>query len=295
MDGMYKVSVILPTYNRGNIIDKSIKSVIAQTYAEWELIIADDCSSDNSPEVCSKLARKDGRIRYYRNQKNLGLPRNRNVAISHATGDLILFTEDDMVIGEKCIEILVETYKLLTKKGLKVGSICPALVNSYVDSSKKRNLLNYAKQDNEEITSNSPCVIDEKTGLIYRNFSPEFKKLLLVEDCHSCSIYPHSLFDEFKYEENAYKGTYTGEESDLHFRIRKNGYKLYFQPEAVMYHNVEEQGGCRQPLYKWGYYFMRNHTVFLARNYGKKSIIMVPNYLFFLFRMMFNYYLRGRQ
>jgi glycosyltransferase involved in cell wall biosynthesis len=292
MENSPKVSVILPTYNRGNIIHEAIKSVLAQTYSPWELIIADDCSNDNTSDICLKLASEDPRIRYYQNQENLGLPRNRNMALSHVKGDLVLFIEDDMVLDEECISILVETYQSLIDQGFNVGSICPALITKHKDIGQKRSLFNYVNKQNEEKLSSVPCYIDQKTGLIYRNFSTEFSEIVKVEDCHSCSLYPREVFDQFQYEENAYQGSYTGEESDLHFRMRKSGYELYFQPKAFMYHNVEETGGCRLPLYKWSYYFVRNHSVFLMRNYGKESVIMIPRYLFFLMEMVIKYYLK---
>lgn len=291
---LFKVSLILPTYNRGNVINESVKSVISQTYENWELIISDDASNDRTSEICQELARQDHRIKYYRNENNLGLPRNRNAALSKVNGDLILFTEDDMVLDKKCVEFLLETYEILRKKGTKVGGICPAMVTNHIQSSSKRNVLNFVKDNKDDKLSNVPCIIDKKTGIIYRNFSPQFEGLIEVEDCHSCSLYPRNIFNEFKYEENAYKGTYTGEESDLHFRIRKKGHRLYFQPKAIMHHHVEEQGGCRLPLYQWSYYFVRNHVVFLNRNYGYKSLIMIPNYLFFGLKMIFNFYFRGK-
>ncbi|MBI5680851.1 MAG: glycosyltransferase family 2 protein [Methanobacterium sp.] len=284
-----KVSVILPTYNRGNIISNCINSVISQEYSNWELIISDDGSSDKTEEVCTSF--KDDRIKYYRNENNLGLPGNRNAAIDKTSGDFILFTEDDMVLKEDCIKLLVETYQNISKDGINVGSVCPALISSFEDEGKKRNMLNFARRSKEEELSHNPSVIDKKTGLIYRNFSADFKEVIEVNDCHSCSLYPKNIYDEFRYEENAYKGSYTGEESDFHFKLTKKGYKLYFQPEAIMFHNVESEGGCRLPLYSWSYYFIRNHIIFLIRNFGIKSVYMAPYFLLFVLYAILHYYL----
>jgi len=284
-----KVSVILPTYNRGNIISKCVKSVISQNYPNWELIISDDASSDDTNEICTSF--DDHRIKYYRNEKNLGLPANRNRAIDKASGNVVLFTEDDMVLDGNCIDILLNTYKNLNENGIKVGAVSPALVSNSSERGKKRSILNYARRSKEEELSKTPCIIDKRTGLIYRNFSVDFKDLMKVDDCHSCSMYPIQIFDEVKYEEKAYMGSYTGEESDLHFRLTKKGFNLYFQPKAIMFHNVEDQGGCRLPLYSWTYYFMRNHIIFLKRNFGKKSFYMIPYFLLFILFVASNYYL----
>jgi glycosyltransferase involved in cell wall biosynthesis len=284
----FKVSVILPTYNRANIIDQCIKSVIEQNYSNWELIISDDTSNDETTNNCSVF--NDHRIKYYRNNKNVGLPANRNRALNKASGDLVLFTEDDMVLDENCITILVDTYQDLIADGVKLGSISPALITNSSEDNEKRSMLDYARRAREDELSQNPCVIDRNTGLIYRNFTTDFKNLIKVDDCHSCSLYPREIFDEFRYEENAFKGNYIGEESDLHFRLIKKGFNLYFQPKAVMIHNVKSQGGCRLPLYLWGYYLIRNHIIFLNRNFGVKSLYMTPYFLSFILFAALKYY-----
>lgn len=71
------VSVIMPSYNTGKYIAESIKSVTAQTYTNWELIIVDDCSTDNTDEIVSPFL-YDKRIKYLKNDKNSGAAVSRN-------------------------------------------------------------------------------------------------------------------------------------------------------------------------------------------------------------------------
>lgn len=73
------VSVIMPSWNTGNFIAESIQSVINQTYEKWELIIVDDCSTDNTDEVVGSFA--DERIKYLKNEKNSGAALTRNRAL----------------------------------------------------------------------------------------------------------------------------------------------------------------------------------------------------------------------
>lgn len=94
------VSVIMPSYNTGAYIKESIKSVLDQTYDNWELIIVDDCSTDNTYDVLSEI--HDERIRYIWNEKNSGAAISRNKAISEARGQWIAFLDsDDLWMPEK--------------------------------------------------------------------------------------------------------------------------------------------------------------------------------------------------
>ncbi len=89
------ISVVLPVYNGEKYLRESIDSVLAQTYSNWEMLILDDCSSDSSPEIAKTYASKDSRIRYIRNEKNLGLPANLNKGFSLARGSYLTWTSDD--------------------------------------------------------------------------------------------------------------------------------------------------------------------------------------------------------
>lgn len=89
------VSVITPVYNSERFIAETIKSVMAQTYKNWEMIIVDDCSNDNTASVISQF--EDQRIKYYKLDHNSGAAVARNVAIEKAKGRYIAFLDaDDM-------------------------------------------------------------------------------------------------------------------------------------------------------------------------------------------------------
>lgn len=95
------VSIIMPSFNTGKYIDKAIESVLAQTYVNWELIIVDDCSIDNTDEVVEKYI-NDKRIRYLKNDNNSGAAVSRNRALTEAKGKWIAFLDsDDLWVPEK--------------------------------------------------------------------------------------------------------------------------------------------------------------------------------------------------
>lgn len=100
------VSIIMPSYNTGRYIEESIKSVLTQTYASWELIIVDDCSTDNTDEIVRPFL-KDARIKYFKNEKNSGAALTRNRAMREAQGDWIAFLDsDDLWVPEKLEKML---------------------------------------------------------------------------------------------------------------------------------------------------------------------------------------------
>ena len=88
-----RVSIIMPSYNTAKFIGKSINSVLNQTYTNWELIIVDDCSTDNTDEVVASFI--DERIKYFKNETNSGAAVSRNKALREAKGKWIAFLDSD--------------------------------------------------------------------------------------------------------------------------------------------------------------------------------------------------------
>ena len=88
------VSIIMPSYNTEKYIAKSIKSVLTQTYQNWELLIVDDCSTDNTDKVVEPYL-ADSRIRFFRNEQNSGAAVSRNRALREAKGRWIAFLDSD--------------------------------------------------------------------------------------------------------------------------------------------------------------------------------------------------------
>ncbi|MGX1262642.1 teichuronic acid biosynthesis glycosyltransferase TuaG [Rossellomorea marisflavi] len=98
-DGV-QVSIVMPAYNCGEFIDKTIDSVLRQTYVNWELIVVDDCSSDNTREIVTNYLEQDNRIVYLRLEKNSGAAVARNAAIDLAKGEYIAFLDSDDIWTE---------------------------------------------------------------------------------------------------------------------------------------------------------------------------------------------------
>jgi len=103
--GAALVSIVLPTYKRAHLLPLAIRSVLAQTYTNWELIVVDDNSPDATAEVVASFS--DPRISYVRNEPNLKLPRALNRGFSLARGEYLTWTSDDNLFAEQALEKMV--------------------------------------------------------------------------------------------------------------------------------------------------------------------------------------------
>jgi len=89
------VSIILPTYNGGKYIKRAIESVMSQTFLEWELLIIDDGSTDNTKDIVNEYINKDKRIIYIKNENNLGIQKTLNKGMRESKGEYIARIDDD--------------------------------------------------------------------------------------------------------------------------------------------------------------------------------------------------------
>ena len=125
---MPRVSIILPVYNKEEYLDTTLSLLISQSFQDWELIIVDDGSTDNSSKIVRKYALSDSRIKII-SQENRGVSAARNQGISNASGEWIWFVDADDVPNKEflCnifsnsfpddIDIIVGNYERLEKNG----------------------------------------------------------------------------------------------------------------------------------------------------------------------------------
>ncbi|NRB08622.1 MAG: glycosyltransferase [Richelia sp.] len=122
-----KVSIGLPVYNGENFIREAIDSILAQTFTDFELVISDNASTDNTEAICREYITKDSRIKYYKNKTNLGGAPNYNRTVELSNGEYFKWAAHDDVITpdflSKCVDILDSNPDVV---------LCHSLV-SYID------------------------------------------------------------------------------------------------------------------------------------------------------------------
>jgi len=129
------ISVVLPTYNGERYIKDSIDSILNQTYADFELIIVDDCSTDETGNILENYKRKDNRIKVIHNQVNMNLPKSLNIGFKHARGEFYTWTSDDNIfhpialetlaskILDENVDLVFSDYKLIDEDGYVLGEM----------------------------------------------------------------------------------------------------------------------------------------------------------------------------
>lgn len=105
---MHKLSVVLPVYNGATYLRDSIESILNQTYSNLELIIIDDCSTDNSSQIAKAYVDSDPRVIYFRNERNLKLPASLNLGFSKATGTYWTWTSCDNLYYKNAFTVMIE-------------------------------------------------------------------------------------------------------------------------------------------------------------------------------------------
>ena len=115
-----KVTVVITTHNRADLLPRAVESVLAQTYTDYEIIIVDDCSSDDTQEVIAGL--DDPRIRSFRHERNRGVSAARNTAIFNARGEYVALLDDDDEWLPMNLELRVRRFDSASSKvGLVYG------------------------------------------------------------------------------------------------------------------------------------------------------------------------------
>ena len=202
------VSIIMPAYNAEKYLADSIRSVLAQTYSNWQLIVVDDGSTDRTANIVREFADHDGRVRYIF-QENGRLGKARNTGIANAVGSLIAFLDSD--------DLWIPNKLQMQLQALAENSADIVFSNAYVFTDEN--------PDNETETLQSsagrlcgPVFFD---SLIRQNQIPVLTVLL-----RKTTLDTVGLFEEAK----PYHGC---EDVDLWLRLAKAGFVFYGMPEAL--------------------------------------------------------------
>ncbi|HUV71477.1 MAG TPA: glycosyltransferase family 2 protein [Clostridia bacterium] len=185
-----KFSICIPTYNGAKVIGETLRSILSQSFKDYEIIIVDDQSKDDTEKVIKSF--RDKRIKFFKNKVNLGYSKNLEECRKKATRDIIYLMGQDDILGK---EALLNTYKAF-RQSLDIGAVTRPYF--WFDKEIKKPVrakeqMNSNKDTVVKITDSPQKVIevfktlDQFSGLAYRR---EFMDLPFHPDIFPCHIYP---------------------------------------------------------------------------------------------------------
>lgn len=180
---MKKISIIMPAYNVETYISRSIESVLEQTFIDWELIIIDDGSTDQTAKVVAEFVGRDDRI-YLMQQENLGVSAARNKGIKFATGDYIAFLDSDDTYDSQFIELMLSS--LIDNNGdisfCKYSIVDPSGKTEFLSNINVKKMIN--NSFSEHIVSEMHTYVG--MGFMYRRELLVSRNILFDESTRNC-------------------------------------------------------------------------------------------------------------
>lgn len=273
------VSVVIPTYNRKNILKRLLKSLLRSSYKNLEVIIIDDASKDQTFEEIKKEYSANRRIKIYRNKKNLFAAGSKNVGLGKAKGKFIAFVDDDNVVDSRMIEELV---KVLVDNQ-EVGEVGPINYNF----NNKKSLL---------MARSTRSMWTTKT-LHLRTLKPfGSKKYWETDDIPNAFMVRADVLKKFKIKFDSLYGIMY-EESDFAYRIRRTGYKIFMVRNAKIYHDIEDATGENKKDYLYHFMedsrrpfvFARNRVIFHSRFSSTAQKLTIFLFWIWLFTLYYFY------
>ncbi|MCF7560321.1 glycosyltransferase family 2 protein [Sabulilitoribacter multivorans] len=248
------VSIIVPCYNQAHFLSDALQSVLNQIYVNWECIIVNDGSPDNTEQVANEWCKKDKRFKYI-SKNNGGLSSARNAGIKSCDGEFILPLDSDDIIDSKFLEILV-----------------PHLVN-----------------DNSlAIVSCYTKFFSKKTSNVIHELKPKgdsFRNLLFENNLIATSLYRKSCWEEVGgYDENMKNGF---EDWEFWIAITKSGWKYKVVEDFLFFYRKSKKSMLIDTLENHRIsnmeYVFEKHKDLYKENYDNTL-----KYLFFLINMYRN-------
>lgn len=208
------VTIICTCYNHEKYVVESLQSVLQQSYKNIQLIVVDDCSTDNSVTVIENFISNYPEIIFIKNKTNLGLTKSVNNAIIQAKGDFFIDLAADDVLVSNCIELQIATYKNSEYKNLAIVYGNAEII------SEKGNHLSYYFEVDKSLKANPK----RPSGTIYKNVISTETTI-----CSVAALYKTSIFDL----SNKYDETLCYEDLDYWIRISRN-YDIEFIDEILI-------------------------------------------------------------
>ncbi len=277
--GNSKVSVIIPTYNQADLLSRAIQSVLNQTFKDFELIIVDDGSTDNTKKVVEQFQRQDPRIKYIWQENSGGPAKPKNTGIKHAKGEYIAFLDhDDEWLPEK-LERQIELFRNSDRKNLGfVGcNVLDVDNNKIIRSYKISKTRNTLKRLLKEcfIHSSSSVIIKrsviKEIGLFDENFkvSDDWDMWIRLAKKYSFDFIDKPLVKHYIHGKNITRSiSYLDKIRELEHLLEKH--QFWYKKFPIIY---------TKKIRTIGTMYVLENNMKIARKYFTESIKIAPYYV----------------
>jgi len=245
------ISIITATYNRADLIERAIKSILHQNVNDWELIIVDDCSTDNTENVVKKYAKHDLRISYHKQEKNSGPSAAWNTGFHFAKGNFITFLDSD----DEYLPYRLEKMKNYLEKNLDID-FCGSSILIIEDGKKT-------------ICSFPNNGFEKNFGILLKSNLNALSGMNVM--MHKKFVDKIGLFDE---------NIRNWEDADFFIRAFQNGKFGFINEPLLLYYIHQNNISKRQSMDEFKYFFEKQFDLYkkykleyyFTKNYGKLSL-----------------------
>ena len=261
MINKFSVSIIIANFNGENYLPTCLKSVLRNSYKDYELILVDDGSTDKSIEVIEGFLKKDKRIKLLRNHKNLGAAASRNRAIKKASGKYIVFLDNDTEVTYNWLVKIIEPLN----KDSQIGGVQSLLLDF----------------NNRDLIQTGGGLLIPHTGWLaplyqwtkYKEMKDKITSKEIIAVSASLAVRKEivDLISGFDEKEAVYT-----EDLDFCWRIWISGYKIILFPDSVAYHlskSVEARAGMNATYQKIYFNLAKNSFRSILKNYSFLNIL----------------------
>ena len=251
------VSIVIPTYNRGEILCQTIKMALAQDYPDFEVIVVDQ-TQDPPEKVRAFVAAADKRLRYVR-RDTPNLPAARNAGVRIARGEIIVFIDDDVVLDPGYVRSHVARYGNPVLGAVTGMTLAPSPGGNDEAEMLKMRLGAFGIKERLE----DGC---------FRTYA--------IEGCN-CSFRKEAIIRAGMFDER-FTGSAWGEDTDLALRVKHQGYLLVLDPKVRLVHLALESGGCQNRDARNEHVASEHHRLFLYHVIKNRSIFGTARMIFIL-------------
>ncbi len=251
------LSVVIVTYHRAQDLEECLDSLFEMRTPPYEVIVVDSRSTDGTPEIAERYP-----LRFISIEEK-SMVKARNVGLMHAEGDIVAYVDDDALFDENWSTYVVEPFKERSIGGA-AGRVLPVGNDSTLSMAGEFGAIGKVYDNglvlgNFDVPTEHPIEIDTVIGC---NMS--FRKSLLIET---------GGFDE-NLRGNCYR-----DDTDMSLRIKKLGYKLIYNPRAVVWHKYKGKTVTRE----WMYWTVYNHTYFYLKHFRPLTARKILSFMLTLF------------